>query len=148
MAEIVLANEDLVHFILQHAHLRPSTFVVASRVCKAWRAACLRDAFLLIKAANECKYMTKQIVMGLFVLSSTEANTLPRTIRQRYGGGVMYRYDPSRVTTEALEMVGGMAGMRTRLKKRARDQVSIEAAFGENWRELYWPKRGYMQIMC
>jgi hypothetical protein len=140
MEEAVLGNEDLVQIILNHAVLRPSTFVVASRVCKTWRSACLRDDSLLIKAATKSKYMTKNIVMGLFVLSSAEANQLPRTVCPRYAGGVMYRYDPSQILPEALEMVGGMTGMTTRLKKRARDQASIEAAFGENWRQLQWPK--------
>ena len=141
MAEDVLGQEDLVHLILQHAQLHPSTFVVASRVCKTWRTVCLRDASLLTKAACECKFMTKAVVMGLFALSSAEANRLPRAVRPRYAGGFMYRYEPTRVTVKALEMVGGMNGMKLRLKKRARDQASIEAAFGEDWRDWQWPKR-------
>ena len=141
MAEAVLANEDLVHLILRQARLRPSTFVAVSRVCKTWRRVCLRDESLLVKAACECEFMTKTVVMGLFALSNKEANKLPRSVRPRCAGGFMYRYEPHRVTSEALEIVGGADGVRSRLKKRARDQASIEAAFGENWRELQWPKR-------
>ena len=141
MADAVLGDEDLVHLVLQHAQLRPSTFVLASRVCKTWRAVCLRDASLLSKAACECKFMTKAVVMGLFALSSAEANRLPRTVTPRCAGGFMYRYEPTRVTVEALEIVGGMNGVKSRLKKRARDQASIEAAFGEDWRDWQWPKR-------
>ena len=85
--------------------------------------------------------MTKAVVMGLFALSSAEANKLPRAVRPRYMGGFMYRYEPRRVTAEALEVVGGMHGIKSRLRKRARDQASIEAAFGEDWREWQWPKR-------
>ena len=102
---------------------------------------CLRDASLLTRAACECKFMTKAIVMGLFALSSAEANALPRAVRPRYAGGFMYRYEPARVTAEALGMVGGVGGVKSRLKKRARDQASMEAAFGEDWRDWQWPKR-------
>ena len=137
--EAVLSNDDLVWLILQHAQLRPSTFVVASRVCKAWRAVCLRDASLLLKAVSECNYLTKTIVMGLFALTSGEANQLPRTVQPRMNG-VMYRYAPC-VALDALQMAGGAPGVRARLKKRARDQASIERAFGPRWRELQWPKR-------
>jgi len=146
MAAEVLANEDLVHLILQHSELRPSTFVVASRVCKVWKGVCLRDTSLLVKAATECQFMTKQIVMGLFALSSAEANQLPRTVRPRRTGGVMYRYEPSCAAAEALNIVGGVDGVRLRLRTRARDQASIEAAFGEHWKELYWPRR--VQLLC
>ena len=148
MAEAVLSNVDLVHLILHHARLQPSTFVVASRVCKTWRAACLRDASLLIKAASECRYMTKQVVMGLFVLSNAEVNALPRTVWPRKESGLVYRYEPARVIVEALRLAGGVDGMKKRLLKRARYQASVEVAFGENWRELYLPRRGHVQITC
>ena len=116
--------------------------------CRAWRAACLRDASLLIKAASECRYMTKQVVMGLFVLSNAEANALPRTVWPRKESGLVYRYEPARVIVEALRLAGGVDGMKKRLLKRARYQASVEVAFGENWRELYLPRRGHVQITC
>ena len=136
MAKGVLTNDDLVHLILEHAQLSPSTFVGASRVCKTWRNACMRDASLLIKAASSCKYMTKRIVMGMFALSSAEANTLPRKVLPIYGG-IMYQYDPQ-VATDAVDKAGGVDGIRRRLKKRSLEQASIEVAFGEHWKRLQW----------
>ena len=59
----------------------------------------------MIKAASSCKYMTKRIVMGMFALSSAEANTLPRKVLPIYGG-IMYQYDPQ-VATDAVDKAGG-----------------------------------------
>ena len=140
MSECVFANEDLVHLILQQAELRPSTFVAVSRVCKGWRAACMRDDSLLMKVVTESAFLTKTVLMGIFALSSAEADKLPRTVCQSRFGGVMYKY-PCSVTVDALEMVGGVDGMKLRLKKRALEQASIEAAFGEDWKQLQWRKR-------
>ena len=53
----------------------------------------------------------------------------------------MYRYDPVTVAPAAMRIVGGMDMLRLRLDKRAQDQASTEASFGEHWRELQWPKR-------
>ena len=62
MSECVFANEDLVHLILQQAELRPSTFVAVSRVCKGWRAACMRDDSLLMKVVAESTFLTKTVL--------------------------------------------------------------------------------------
>ena len=141
MTDLIFDNDDLLHLVLQHLVKEPRTFVAAGCVCKAWRAATMRDASLLMQAAGGCDFMTKRVLMGLFVLSSAEANTLPRTIRPRRAGGVMYRYDPVTVAPAAMRIVGGMDMLRLRLDKRAQDQASTEASFGEHWRELQWPKR-------
>lgn len=132
MSECVFANEDLVHLILQQAELRPSTFVAVSRVCKGWRAACMRDHSLLMKVVAESAFLTKTVLMGIFALSSAEANKLPRTVCQSRFGGVMYKYLCS-VTADALEMVRGSGWHEI-----ATEEEGIGAGFyrGRIWRKL------------
>ena len=113
----VLYNEDLISIILEHANLTPIEFVHAARVCKLWQHICWCDATLLLQAAHARSFMTKRVLMGLFALSPWEADSIPRVVRPRVGGGFMYQYKPS-VATEALYVAGGMAGLRARLRRR------------------------------
>jgi hypothetical protein len=134
----VLENEDLLAFILLQAELTPRDFVNASRVSKGWHEVCLRDGVLAMQAAKTAEYLTKRALMGLLVLSSQEADRLPRATKPRRGGGVMYLY-PVAAVYRAWEVVGGTAAWRLRLRERAHEQQVIEMVFGTNWRELRWP---------
>ena len=83
------------------------------------------------RAAVGRYYMTKRALMGLTGLTSDEANTLPRTLKQRprsRGGGVMWAYSPT-VAPAALAMVGGMEGRRIRLAYRVIASTSTELSF-------------------
>lgn len=88
-------NEDLIALILTQARLSPTALVIASRVSKSWHAVCTRDDELLLRCVNEAPYLTKRVVVGLFALTSREADRLPRTTCTRRDGGLMYKYDPS-----------------------------------------------------
>ena len=136
VGEDVMANDDLVSLILRHAPLTPQLFVVASRVNKAWRSVCLRDEQLLLKSLARCKYCTKGTVMGLFGLTSAEANRLPRSVSMRRDGGLMYQYDPSQVQ-RAFALSGGMAGRKMRLAKRAVYETNVAQVYGDDWRN-WW----------
>ena len=57
MTDLIFDNDDLLHLVLQHVVKEPRTFVAAGRVCKAWRAATMRDASLLMQAAGGCDFI-------------------------------------------------------------------------------------------
>lgn len=127
----VLGNRDLVARVLRYAELDPVSFVYMGLVNRAWRDACQGDQDLLLRAAAGRYYMTKRALMGLTGLTSDEANTLPRTLKQRprsREGGVMWAYSPI-VAPAALAMVGGMEGRRIRLAYRAIASTSKELSF-------------------
>lgn len=133
----VLSNEDLVALILRHARLNPHQFVYAGRVCTTWRAACRADASLLLAAARSRPFLTKGLLVGLFGLSSAEANALPRITCDRRLGGVMHMYD-ERAIVRALAVVGDLDGWKQRLARRALEQVLLETTLGPDWRRLKW----------
>jgi hypothetical protein len=134
----VLSNEDLIALILHHARLNPHEIVYAGRVCTIWRAACRADASLLMAAARSRPFLTKGLLVGLFGLSSAEANALPRTTCDRGGhGGFMHMYD-ERAIARALPVVGGLDGWKQRLARRAMEQALLEATLGPDWRRLQW----------
>lgn len=132
----VMGNDDLVRLILQHAPLTPQMFVAVCRVSKAWRNVCLRDEQLLTKSLLQCKFITKATLMGLFGLTSAEANRLPRSVSTRRDGGIMYQYDPLHMK-HALKVSGGMNGRRERLAKRAMYEINVAKVYGDNWRS-WW----------
>ena len=131
-----MGNDDLVRLILQHAPLTPQTFVAVSRVSKTWRSLCLNDQQLLVQSLARCKYITKGTLMGLFGLTSAEANRLPRSVNMRRDGGIMYTYDPSQVQ-RALTVSGGMSGRQERLAKRAVYEMNVAKVYGDSWRS-WW----------
>ena len=85
----MLGNGDLLALVLSLAQLLPHSFVAASRVSKGWRAACCGDEQLLLRSARARAYLTKRDLVGLFALSSAEADRLPRRACSRRDGGVM-----------------------------------------------------------
>ena len=127
---------DLVEMILAKAQLGPRAFVAVSGVSKAWNAACRRNERLLVGCAANST-LTKGILMGLFALSSAEANRLPRTVRLRRDGGVAYQYEPEQAAA-ALVLVGGVKGRCARLKKRAAYEADMQQALGKGWRCGWW----------
>ena len=129
----VLGNEDLVVKILMELPLQPDMYVKLGRVCKAWRNACRRDECLLMSSIRACEYLTKGMVVGLFGLTSREADRLARETCWRRGGGIMYKYHPVQ-GQYALDMVGGIEGLNGRLKKRARYERNVASVYGDDWK--------------
>ena len=128
----VLCNSDLVALVLRYADLDPVSFVQMGRVNHAWREACQGDPDLLMRASACRPYMTKRALMGLTGLTSNEANTLPRELKQRshsHGGGGMWTYSHN-VAHAALAVVGGMEGRRLRLEHRAMASTSTWLSMG------------------
>ena len=153
-----LLGEDLLRLVLQQTVRTPADFVSVGRVCREWREICLCDETLVLTAVrggqgrwregrSDREMLTKQTLMGLLALSSREADALPREVKGRRGGGFMYLYEPRVAETAWKETVGEMGGWRERLSKRSREQLSVERAFGAEWRELQWPKRQGV-VMC
>lgn len=132
-------NKDLLELILSHAQLIPSSFVAVSRVNKAWHSICHMDERLLLKCATSRPYLTKRDMMGLFVLSSREADRLPRETCIRRDGGVMYKYE-NECVKGVLAMVGGMPGWRVRLTDRSVRETNVAQTFGKDWR-MWWEER-------
>jgi hypothetical protein len=131
-SDAVLCNSDLVAIVLRYADLDPVSFVQMGLVNHAWREACQGDSGLLMRAAACRPYMTKRALMGLTGLTSNEANTLPRELKQRvhsHGGGVMWTYSHD-VAHAALVVVGGMEGRRLRLEHRAMAPTSTWRSMG------------------
>ena len=138
MSEHVLGNEDLLALVLAHAELLPASYVAMSRVSRTWRAVCRRDEGLLIKCAKARPYLTKRDLVGLFALTSREANLLPRETYMRRDGGVMYKYEMT-VVDGLLVMLGGMEGWRLRLERRATYEKNVAQTFGNDWRK-WWER--------
>lgn len=136
VGDIVMANDDLVGLILQHAALTPESFVAVSRVNKAWRRACLRDNRLLLRSLAPRDYLTKAAVMGLLGFTSAEANRLPHTVSVGRDGRLVYQYHPVQVQ-RALELTGGMAGREMRIAKRAIFEGNVARVYGNKWRS-WW----------
>lgn len=134
-SSVVLADADLLGCILQFAELRPVDLVAVGRVSKAWRAAIHSDAALLLSVANRPRFLTKSTFCGLFALSPREADSFPRHVAPRVKGGLMFMYDGSAISA-VLPTTGGLEGWRHRLARRAVEQVSLERAFGADWRML------------
>eukprot|EP00966_Prymnesium_polylepis_P319442 7375902-Prymnesium_polylepis.1 len=74
--------------------------------------------------------------MGLYALDSWEADLLPRVMRPRRGGGVMFLY--ANVAEVAWGVVGTADEWEMRLARRAAKQGSVERAFGQDWRRTRW----------
>ena len=138
VSEYVLGNEDLLALILAHTELLPAWYVAVSGVNKTWYAVCRRDERLLIKCAKARPYLTKRYLVGLFALTSREANRLPRETCIRRDGGVMYKYEMT-VVDGLLVMLGGMEGWRSRLERRATYEKNVAQTFGHDWRK-WWER--------
>ena len=134
--DTVLESPDLLAMILSQACVSPASFVAFGRVCKLWRGVCHTDERILLAAAHSQAFLTKGVLVGLFALSSAEADNLPREVRTRKGGGMMYMYSAGAVSV-ALPLVGGLTGWVQRLLQRAIQQASIKQTFGPRWRETY-----------
>jgi hypothetical protein len=86
----VLGSEDIVTLVLRAACLSPASFAACSCVCRTWRLVCHTDEQLLMTAALSRPFLTKRQFMGLFALSSTEADRYPRGMRAQRQGGFMH----------------------------------------------------------
>ena len=117
-AAAVFEDQDLVACILAHANLDPFEFVAATRVSKAWHAACHADDTLMLAAARKPDFLTKRTLMGLFGLHWHEADKLPRGMRARRNGGWLWMYRSAAIE-QAMPIVGGVEGWCLRIAKRA-----------------------------
>lgn len=131
----VLGNSDLLLAIFEHMALTPIELVRIERVCRQWRSVYHANARALVQAATPA-VLTKTVLMGLYGLSSSEANQLPHTIRARRDGGHMCLF--SQVSERAWALVGTERDWEGRLIRRGAYQASVERAFGPNWRNTRW----------
>lgn len=112
----VVQDVDLVGLILA-GNIGPSSFTVASQVCKTWLSVCRADERVLRGVAMYQGGLTKGAFMKLFAMSSREADLLPHSTHKRLGGGsyCLYRSD----AVDAALAAGGIKQWRGRLAFRA-----------------------------
>lgn len=132
---LVMNNDDLLLSIFELARLTPVELVAAERVCVQWRRVYHANARALVRAATP-SVVTKTVLMGLYALSSSEANTLPHVVRARKGGGSMHLYE--HVEVDAWALVGDANAWEARLACRSAYQASVERVFGGEWRRTRW----------
>eukprot|EP00966_Prymnesium_polylepis_P119204 2754923-Prymnesium_polylepis.1 len=96
-------NDDLLGIIFAHACLDAKGLVAVSRVNRQWRRVVHENARSLVLGATP-PVVTKGVLMGLYALDSWEADLLPRVMRPRRGGGVMFLY--ANVAEDAWRVVG------------------------------------------
>ena len=138
MSVDVFGNNDLLRLILRQAVGSPSDFIAVGRVSLGWRHACLQDESLVL-ASTQGRKLTKRDLTGLLALSSEEANSFPRQVRPRRGGGVMYLYDSCVAEQAWSDVVGGLDGWHIRLSARRSRQERREYLFGREWRKHTLP---------
>ena len=131
----VIGNDDLLLTIFELARFTPVELVALERVCRQWRRVYHANARTLVQAATP-PVVTKTVLMGLYALSSSEANALPHVERAHKGGGCMRLY--SSVSEDAWVVVGDERTWAARLARRSAYQASIERAFGPDWRYTRW----------
>jgi hypothetical protein len=132
---LVMNNDDLLLSILELARLTPIELVAVGRVCIQWRRVYHANARALVHAATP-SVVTKTVLMGLYALTSSEANILPHVVRPRKGGGAMRLY--SGVQDDAWALVGDESAWEARLARRSMYQSSVERVFGAEWRRTRW----------
>jgi hypothetical protein len=143
--DLILNNEDLLLRIFELGCLTPIELVALERVCVQWRRVYHTNARALVHAATP-SVVTKTVLMGLYALSSSEANILPHVVRARKGGGAMRLY--TGVGEGAWALVGDEKAWEARLARRQASQLSVERAFGAEWRRTRWlPYRRPSQSM-
>ena len=95
----VMCSIDLVAIVLSHAVVCPRQLARWRRVSSVWREACGVDETLLMRAARSPRFLTKGTFMGLFGLTSAEADVFEREVcTNRHG--LMYKY-----TADAIDAV-------------------------------------------
>ena len=135
--DCVLGDLDMVSIVLSNVNLDPVAFTGMGLVSKTWRVACRAGPGLLVSAASTPRYLTKTVFMGLFGLTSAEADALPRTELVRPQGRVVFMYSKPAIEA-ALPAIGGIEAWARRLAARAQNQARIEQTYGSDWRELRW----------
>ena len=132
---LVINNDDLLLSIFELGGFSPIELVALERVCVQWRRVYHANARGLVQSATP-SVVTKTILMGLYALSSSEANILPHVVRARQGGGFMRLY--TGVGESAWTLVGNEIAWEARLARRGASQVTVERAFGAEWRRTRW----------
>ena len=130
--DAVLTNPDLVAHVLTGT-VGPSTFAAASRVSKAWHAACRTNEKVLRLVALYQGGVTRSIFAGLFGVPYREAITLPHTTHRRPNGGVYYLYG-----TEAVDIVlatGGLPGWLKRIRAPCKAQANWPSLQSPQWEQ-------------
>ena len=135
--ELVVGNDDLLTAIFELARLTPAELVAVGRVCHQWRRVVHANAQSLVRAATP-PVMTKSVLMGLYALTSGEADGLPHDVRVRKGGGYMCLYSRLVVADAAWGMVGSALEWEGRLMRRRKYQAALERTLGPDWRTERW----------
>ena len=116
-----LSDPDILSYILR-GNVGPSTFAVASEVCRAWRAVCRSDVTVVHAVALYQGGLTMAKLTHLFAITQNQAKDLPHTAHARYDGGTYYLYTTPAV--DALLSPSGMEAWRLRLHARAESSGS------------------------
>ena len=116
-----MCNVDLVAIVLSHAEVCPRRFAHWRRVSTVWREACGLNEALLMQAARSPKYLTKGAFMGLFGLTSAEADAFERVVCMSRKG-LMYKYSADAVDA-ALPAISGFEWWAERISRRASEKL-------------------------
>ena len=121
--DTVLSSTDLLQRVLS-GNVGVTTFVMASRVCRAWRCATTGEGAsegMLVEVAGYTGGLIKRDFVGLLAISRKEADAHEHKAKRRMGGGHYHLY--SRGTFEAaIRRNGGVHGWRLRLNLRRLDE--------------------------
>jgi hypothetical protein len=134
--EQVMCSIDLVATVLSHAEVCPKQFARWRCVSSVWREACGADETLLMRAARSPRYLTKGTFMGLFGLTSAEADVFERDVcTNRHG--LMYKYTAPAIDA-ALPAICGFAWWAARLARQAERREYYHGCVAEKQRRLSW----------
>lgn len=145
--EAVVSDTDLVSLILA-GNVGPLAFAAAGCVSKTWLSVCRSDERVLRAVAKYQGALTKSALVKLFVVSSREADDLPRTSHKRHGGGMYFLYQSDAI--DALLANGGMKSWQNRRLRRAREP-GIRAWWEERAlfnRAVWQEERLHARAMC
>jgi len=118
---VVLESDDLASLVTEH--LDHTSIVALGRVSQGVRSA-LRSAIrgsphLLARAARNAGALTKTQLMGLFALTSAEADALPRSQYVRLRGPGFYYLYRGAAFEHALAVLVSVNEWEARLRARA-----------------------------
>ena len=119
--ELIMCNVDLVALILSHAEVCPRRFAHWRCVSRVWKEACDGDESLLMRAAHAPKYLTKGTFMGLFGLTSAEADAFERAVCVGRKG-LMYKYTTHAIDS-VLPAICGFEWWEVRLARRSAEKL-------------------------
>ena len=136
--ELIMCNVDLVALVLSHAVVCLRRFAHWRCVSRVWKEACDVDESLLMRAAHAPEYLTKGTFMGLFGLTSAEADAFERTVCVGRKG-LMYRYTAPAIDSVLPAICGFDQWWEVRLARQAAEKLVAHPCSGKRKRQrLSW----------